>query len=77
MLEESGPERGGPYRRPGPGALQGQTAAGPADGPGSGRPSAGGALVSRAPPYLGSPHQQPKHPAPQLVASTQPLPLSS
>ena len=38
MLEECGPDRGGPYRRPGSGAHHTQTAAGPADGPGSGRP---------------------------------------
>ena len=63
MLEESGPERGGPYRRPGPGALQGQTAAGPADGPGSGRPSAGGAWFQGPPRTSGaltnSPSTQP------------------
>ena len=60
MLVESDPVRGGPYRRPGSGALLIQTAAGPADGPGSGRPAAWGGLISRAPPYLGSPHQQPR-----------------
>lgn len=60
MLVESGPVKGGPYRRPGLGALLIQTAAGPADGPGSGRPAVRGGLISRAPPYLGSPHQQPR-----------------
>lgn len=61
MLVESDPVRGGPYRRSGSwGAPGSQPAAGPADGPGSGRPAAWGGLISRAPPYLGSPHQQPR-----------------
>ena len=64
MLVESGPVKGGPYRRSGSwGAPGSQPAAGPADGPGSGRPAAWGGLTSRALPYLGSPHQQPKQTA--------------
>ena len=69
MLVESDPVRGGPYRRPGSwGAPGSQPAAGPADGPGSGRPAAWGGLTSRAPPYLGSPHQQPRPSGPSSTA---------
>ena len=49
MLEECGPDRGGPYRRPGSGAHHTQTAAGPADGPGSGRPCCMVGSVTKGP----------------------------
>lgn len=49
MLEECGPDRGGPYRRPGSGAHHTQTTAGPADGPGSGRPCCMVGSVTKGP----------------------------
>lgn len=63
MLVESDPVRGGPYRLPGPGALLDRyrlpdlpTVPAPA------ARSVWGVLI-KGPPYLGSPHQQPKQTA--------------